>query len=661
MKKRKLVRKLLSFLLTLAMVMGLMPGMNFTAYADTVNHLETNAGETSIQPLSATASKNTISKYGNVVLSLKCEDLLSKGYEYGDILSIRFLERSLELPLCSNFTDVDSGSPGIFAKKDQEYVMLAINMGDFATYYGIAQKQVDENNQVLWTMIADEEISVTISMKEKGGYYAEYLLHQLKYEDDRSAYPELTDEQFANFRAVTTTGMGKGVLYRSASPINPLHNRNTYADAAIRKAGVNVIMNLADDEATARGYEGFGNSYYSRQKFITLNLGIDFAAEDFQQGLSNGLRFFALNNGIYEIHCTEGKDRAGFVSAILECLMGASYDEVISDYMVTYYNYYGVTRGDERYQTIAESNIVKSLERAFAVENLKSADLAAEAEEYSKQIGLSDEEIALLKVNLEKHAETVTKQNPDGSITTTTTTTDSEGTKTTESETVKADGTVEKSTDTIKADGSTEKSTEKIMPNGASEKQTEIVSVDGSTNKITETTKPNGSSEKVTDITKPNGATIHEEVKTTAKGKETSQKIETSASGSVKITEQVKQPSGDHSKVVMDKTGKKTVAIKQTVTTAKNGKVTIPKTVNANGEKLKVTSLKKNFLKGSKTKPKKITINASNITKVAKGAFDYINKKAVIKIVADKKDYKRIQKLIKKSGVDKDIKIKRVK
>ncbi|MBR1874515.1 MAG: hypothetical protein IJ807_06385, partial [Eubacterium sp.] len=74
-----------------------------------------------------------------------------------------------------------------------------------------------------------------------------------------------------------------------------------------------------------------------------------------------------------------------------------------------------------------------------------------------------------------------------------------------------------------------------------------------------------------------------------------------------------------------------------------------------------VTALKKNFLKGSKTKPKEITINASNITKVAKGAFDYINKKAVIKIVADKKDYKRIQKLIKKSGIGKGVKIKRVK
>ena len=34
MKKRKLGRKLLSFLLTLAMVIGLMPGMSMTAYAD---------------------------------------------------------------------------------------------------------------------------------------------------------------------------------------------------------------------------------------------------------------------------------------------------------------------------------------------------------------------------------------------------------------------------------------------------------------------------------------------------------------------------------------------------------------------------------------------------------------------------------------------------
>ena len=34
MKKKRMGRKLLSFLLTLAMVVGLMPGMGMTAYAD---------------------------------------------------------------------------------------------------------------------------------------------------------------------------------------------------------------------------------------------------------------------------------------------------------------------------------------------------------------------------------------------------------------------------------------------------------------------------------------------------------------------------------------------------------------------------------------------------------------------------------------------------
>ena len=80
--------------------------------------------------------------------------------------------------------------------------------------------------------------------------------------------------------------------------------------------------------------------------------------------------------------------------------MGASCDEVVADYMVTYYNYYGVTPDDARYQTIANSNIVKSLERAFAVADLRTADLAASAAAYLRRIGMSDAELAALRTNL---------------------------------------------------------------------------------------------------------------------------------------------------------------------------------------------------------------------------------------------------------------------
>ena len=46
-------------------------------------------------------------------------------------------------------------------------------------------------------------------------------------------------------------------------------------DAALKQAGVNVIMNLANSQEEAEAYEGFADTYYSGQKVIYLNLGVD--------------------------------------------------------------------------------------------------------------------------------------------------------------------------------------------------------------------------------------------------------------------------------------------------------------------------------------------------------------------------------------------------
>ncbi|MBR2382740.1 MAG: tyrosine-protein phosphatase, partial [Anaerotignum sp.] len=93
----------------------------------------------------------------------------------------------------------------------------------------------------------------------------------------------------------------------------------------------------------------------------------------------------------------------GFVSALLECLMGASAEEVVDDYMTTYYNYYGVETESIQYIIIAESNIEKSLASAFDIEDIRGdgVDLAAEAECYmTEKLGLTAEEIASIKANL---------------------------------------------------------------------------------------------------------------------------------------------------------------------------------------------------------------------------------------------------------------------
>lgn len=352
--------------------------------------------------VNTTAEAQNIAKYGNVQLDYTNADFLALGYEYGDVVTVSFLGSTMDIPFCSNYSDVDTGTPALFARAGDEKLLAAINMGDFATTYGIAVKTTYEDKTFSWAYADGVEgpVEFTISMCEKGGYYDQYVMHCLTRTDAREDYAELTDAEFANFRAIATTGMGEGVLYRSSSPVNPEIGRALYADAEFRAAGVTMIMNLADDTDTLAAYACADECIYFTADYVALNMGVDFSAEEFGAKLAEGLRFFASKDGIYAVHCNEGKDRAGFVSALLECFMGATYEEVTADYMVTYYNYYGITTDDAKYDVIMNSNIVKTLSRAFGVEDLASADLAACAEQYMLNIGLTAEEIASLRANL---------------------------------------------------------------------------------------------------------------------------------------------------------------------------------------------------------------------------------------------------------------------
>lgn len=362
-----------------------------------VNELKTN--ETRIH-----GYVQSIAKYGNLELTIPGSELDKAGFEYGDLLKITVDGKEFTVPYGTNYSDVDQGST--ILRNSEGHLTLAINMGDFAGKNGIATKKTNEDKTYEWYYAAETNIPavVTIEMGEKGGYYDEWLIHQLKRTNNREDYKNLSDAEFANFRNVATTGMGENALYRSSSPINDEIGRNTYADKAAEAAGVRTFMNLANDEATAKGYEGFDSTYYSKQNVVYLNLGVDFTAADFKTGLATGLRYFTTHEGPYLVHCTEGKDRAGFVSALLECYMGAAYDEVVADYMVTYYNYYGVTKEAEpaKYDAILRSNIVKTLQTAFGVEDLKTADLKQEATDFFKELGLTDAELTTLTANLSK-------------------------------------------------------------------------------------------------------------------------------------------------------------------------------------------------------------------------------------------------------------------
>ena len=357
-------------------------------------------------PETLTCSVREIAKYGNLKLSAAASDMLNAGYACGDVIRVTIDAKAYDMPVGSSYSDVDDGSMvcRLTLTDEEDEITLAINMGDFATAAGIAAKTaIDEEPGYRWDYADDLSVpvEVSISLLEAGGYADEYHMRQLVRTNERADYARLTDAQFANFRAVETTGMGKGALYRTSSPVNPELGRNSHADAALREAGVRTVINLADSEKAMKEYPGFAERAYSACSVIALNLSVDVQGAEFADGFAKGLRFLIQNEGPYLVHCTEGKDRAGFVSAVLECLMGASADEVVADYMTTYENYYGVQKGSERYDRIAQSNICKTLAAVFGIEDIAAADLAHEAQAYlTGTLGLSDEEVGWVKSRL---------------------------------------------------------------------------------------------------------------------------------------------------------------------------------------------------------------------------------------------------------------------
>ena len=340
-----------------------------------------------------------IAKYGDLILMMSGAELLDKGYEYGDLFEIEIAGQTFELPMCSNYSDVDNGELVMRVSAAEDAVVVAINMGDFATTAKIAKKsKIEEDPGYRWDYLVEIPVAVKISLKEAGAYREEWLVRQLVRTDAREDYAHLSDEAFANFRVVDTTGMGAGKLYRSSSPINPGIGRSTYADAAAKNAGIVTVINLADASNT---YALPIDAYYNSCQVTYLNLGMEFLAETFTESLAVGMRAIINGEGPYLIHCNEGKDRAGFVSALLEGLMGATVDEVADDYMETYINYYGVEKGSEKYDAVLNNNLIKSLNAVFGVDDIYTADLAIEAEAYmTEKLGLSADEVTTLRAKL---------------------------------------------------------------------------------------------------------------------------------------------------------------------------------------------------------------------------------------------------------------------
>ena len=378
--------------------------------------LRTNLGDQEEQnnKFEIVQDSSNSTRFGHLDMNVSVAEFLEL-FELGDVVTVEVNGFTFDAPVVTNYDDVDTGAYLLRCANGKNVVTLAINYGQIGVVSGMLEAVEGGYafvDGIEWPVYA------TVTLKEAGGYADELAIRKLNRTNVRSDYDDLTDAEFANFRVVGTTGMGTNALYRSSSPIDPDLGRNTYADAAAEAAAVKTFINLADTEEEAAGYTGYTDSYYSTQTKLFLGLPVAFTSDEFKAGLANGYKFITTNDGPYLIHCLEGKDRTGLSVAVLECLMGASLEELQADYLKTYENYFEVQNNEhialtEAQVTYIKGIITKNLGIIFDVEDMTTADLADEAEAYLTEIGLTADEIATLKVNLGKTWETEVPVQPD--------------------------------------------------------------------------------------------------------------------------------------------------------------------------------------------------------------------------------------------------------
>lgn len=338
-----------------------------------------------------------ITDYGNLQLDITREDLFAKSYLIADVVAIEVDGARLIAPLVSEPLEAMPGYPSLVAS-EQGTVEV------FTPY-----RRVAESNGLAGVVAPGD--TVTISMVKRGGYAETYPCNVLVRTYAREDYE--SDAAYANFRVVNTTGMGKGALVRSSTPIDDQISRAWYAAGLGEEAGVRCVLNMSNDEGDVAGLvaqtrpasTAYGR-LFDEGLVCAIKMDTHLNSDAFREGLLEELRFMAKHEGPFLLHCVEGKDRTGFTCMLLEALMGATYEEVVTDYLQTFVNFYHVEPSSRQYDVLqgeyVDRFLLKMITGVGNRVHLSSIDLQAKATSFLLEMGLTNGEIAAIQANLAK-------------------------------------------------------------------------------------------------------------------------------------------------------------------------------------------------------------------------------------------------------------------
>ena len=271
-----------------------------------------------------TGKITSYNEFGAAMLDFTQADMTEAGFTLGDVISITVDDKVIIMPYYDGYYT-----------RNGEYLCVA-----YPTYPSIC---FTANNIGLPEELTGlEGHTVVIKMVEKGGRLDVQTALSMSYTLDRKDYPDFTDEQFANARTSKGGRLASGVLHRSSSPFCDDINRANYVSEYMESEKVMTVLNLADTEEKMKSYDmpPYSRQLWEEGNVILCPLKADPTADDFNKRLIAALKELPSRPAPYIVHCMEGKDRTGYVCALLEGLCGATYEEIVDDYLITYNNFF---------------------------------------------------------------------------------------------------------------------------------------------------------------------------------------------------------------------------------------------------------------------------------------------------------------------------------
>ena len=348
-----------------------------------------NSGRKS--PILSDCTIHRDAEFGGAYIDISIPDFNKKGFTYGDSLNLSFSNNVIynDIGYYSGYY-VPAGQELVVAYPGYDYIKFCINYGDDV----YTMNNFDNNTRV------------TITLNQQGKYKDIEETLSISYSDNVEDYPEGTT-QFANFREMNVGNLKPNTLYRGASPIDNRRKRAAVVDSLLEQNNIQFDIDLADKSSTGNNFV-IGNYFKGlkeNNKVVFLGMAAAYKTDEFAGKMKQLFEAILNNDGPYYIHCLEGKDRTGYVCMVIEALCGATYDELVDDYFVTYHNYYGIEKGSNKYDVIKSLHIDEMIRYVFGFQkttNLLLANYCSQVNDYLLSIGLTQEQINDVQTKLSR-------------------------------------------------------------------------------------------------------------------------------------------------------------------------------------------------------------------------------------------------------------------